>query len=139
VRIAIATFGTRRADALAKVAQGLSAGLENQGHQVDIFDVKKDREKKLSMYGYVIVGISGDAIYSRKIPSQVLSYLKNAGNLVGKRSFGFVLRQPFFAQKLLSRLMTAMEAEGMFLKYSEVLSTKEEAEIIAQRLSIEKG
>jgi len=139
VRIAIATFGTRREDSLAKVAQGLSAGLENEGHQVDILDLKKDREKKLSMYGYVIVGISGDSLFSRKVPSQVLSYLKNAGNLVGKRSFGFVLRQPLFAQKLLSRLMTAMEAEGMFLKYSEVLSTKEEAEIIAQRLSIEKG
>lgn len=139
MRIAVVYFGFSRTESIKKVAQGFSEGLENQGHQVDIIDGIKDSDKKLTPYGYVLIGVAGPSLFSGKLPPQILEYLKNSGNLVGKRSFGFVLKQPLFSQKVLSKLMRVMESEGMFLKLSDIVATREEAKELSKRFIVDRS
>jgi hypothetical protein len=54
----------------------------------------------------------------------------------GKKSFAFILKKGMRLTKTLRELMAAMEHEGMFVKYSEILSSPEEAEVIGKRLHI---
>ena len=63
-------------------------------------------------------------------------YLKNAGIVGGKKSFGFVLKRPLGTTKTLRSLMGAMEAEGMFLRVSDVFTSPEGAEAVGKRLKI---
>ena len=46
------------------------------------------------------------------------------------------LRRDFFASKALQRLMKIMEKEGMFLKISDVIGGKDEAQLIGKKLHI---
>jgi len=139
LRIAVVYFGFSRTEAIKKLAQGFSEGLGFQGHQVDIIDGIKDPEKKLTSYGYVLLGVANSSMFSGKLSNKISEYLKNCGNLVGKRSFAFVLKQPVFSQKLLSRLMKTMESEGMFLKLSDVLSSREEARELSKRFIFDRN
>jgi Trp operon repressor len=58
--------------------------------------------------------------------------------VAGKRSFAFITKNVFGAPKALVRLMKNMEKEGMFLKYSSILNSPQEAEEIGKRLHIIK-
>jgi menaquinone-dependent protoporphyrinogen IX oxidase len=135
VRIAVVYYSEKNDEKLKSIAQGLTRGFENSGSQSDIIDIRLDESKKLTGFDYIAVGVSVAGVFNTKLPKRVGEYLKNAGQLVGKRSFAFVTKKMFFSQKILSRLMKQMEGEGMFLKYSEVISTIEEAQEIAKRLN----
>lgn len=139
MRVAVVHLASRNPEKLVSLAKGLAEGLSANGAQVDIIDATKDSDKKLTPYGYIAFGISGSSQFSGKLPQRVREYLKNAGSLVGKRCFAFVLNQALFGQKLLDSAMRAMESEGMFLKYSEILGIPEEAKEIGKRLIVNKG
>ncbi len=139
MRTAVVYESFSRKDKVESVVKGLVTGLEEQGATVDCINLALDRDKKLTSYSYIAFGISGPSGFSGKLPPTIISYLKNAGHLVGKRSFAFVLKQPLFSQKLLSSLMRAMESEGMFVKYSEILSSTLEGKVVAKRLVLDKG
>lgn len=139
MRIAVVYYATRAGDKMQSISKGLAEGLGLKASQVDIIDAIKDSDKKLSAYTYIAFGVVGDSPFSGKLPVRVIEYFKNAGSLVGKRCFAFVLKQAIFSQKLLTRLMKAMESEGMFLKFSEILSIPEEAKEIGKRLDTSKS
>ena len=123
-------------DKLLKLSKALSGGIESQGHQVQIIDGMTDISTKLTIFDYIAVGSEATSMFGGKLPVKVGSFLSGAGMLQGKRSFAFVIKSFFGSDRALARMMKMMEQEGMFLKYSDVLQSEEEAALIGQRLHI---
>ena len=121
------------------VSRALAKGIEAQGHQVDVIDGSRDVNSKLTMYRYIAVGSEPASFVSAKIAAGLGRFLGQAGMVGGKRSFGFVLKKGLGSQRALRNLMKVMESEGMFLRFSEVLSSPEDAEEIGKRLLIEQN
>jgi hypothetical protein len=136
VRIAVVFFPYTHRSKLMDLAKGLSRGIEAQGHQVDLIDGTRDVNTKLTIYEYIAVGTEQTNLFGGKIPPKVGEYLKNAGIVGGKKSFAFVLKRPVGTSKTLGSLMRSMEAEGMFLRVSDVLASPEGAEAVGKRLKI---
>jgi hypothetical protein len=93
----------------------------------------------VNFYEYLIIGCEPASLFGRKIPPSVDRFLSQAGSIGGKRSCAFVGKHLFSSSRALSRLMKAMEREGMFLTYSEVLATPRQAEQLGSHLPTEKG
>ena len=134
MRIAVVFFSEKKRDKLLNVAKGLANGFESQGHQVDLIDGSIDVNTKLTIYGYIAIGTVGTTSLGGNIPEKIGKYLSTAGIVAGKRCFAFVLKEGLRTGKTLAKLMQTMEHEGMYLKYSEILSSKEEAEAIGKKL-----
>ncbi|HUI72727.1 MAG TPA: hypothetical protein VL354_19550 [Spirochaetia bacterium] len=118
------------------LATGLAKGIEKQGNQVDVFDGGRDSNVKLTIYQYIAVGLEPSGSFSGKVPDSVRGFLAGSGVVSGKKSYAFVSRTTFGTSKSLSNLMRSMEGEGMFLKSSDVLRSRVEAEEIGKRLHI---
>lgn len=136
MRVAVVFYPYARREKLLSIAKGLASGIQAKGHQVDIVDGSRDVNTKLTIYEYICLGTEGVSFFSSKIPERLKEFLGAAGIVAGKRSFAFVVKKGFGQGKCLSRLMKLMESEGMFLKFSEVLSAPEEAEEVGKRLNI---
>jgi menaquinone-dependent protoporphyrinogen IX oxidase len=136
MRTAVVFFATNSRDRILNITRSLARGIESQGHQVDIIDGDHDVNAKLTMYQYIAVGTEELSNFSSRIPDKVTQFLSSSGMVAGKRSFAFVTKNVFGASKALTRLMRGMEKEGMFLKYSSILSSPQEAEEIGKRLHI---
>lgn len=137
MRVGVVFFGAGKRESVAEIARGIVAGLERQGHQVDLIDGEQDRDTRLTIYGYVAVGTVSRSLFGGKIDPRIAEYLANGGMLGGKRVFAFVGRSVFGAQKALSRLMKTLEHEGMFIRFSEILRSRSEAELVGSRLKVE--
>ena len=136
MRVGVVYFAERNKTKLREVSQGLAKGIEALGHQVDLIDALAQTDARLTMYDYLALGTEAVSFFRGKIPAKIPQYLANAGTATGKRCFAFVLNHPIAANRALLKLMKAMEHEGMYLKYSEILSSKEQAEAIGKRLTI---
>ena len=136
MRAAVVFFATNSRDRILNITRSLARGIESQGHQVDIIDGVHDVNAKLTMYQYIAVGSETLSKFSSKIPDKVGHFLGSSGMVAGKRSFAFVAKNVIGATKALGRLMRNMEKEGMFLKYSTILNSPQEAEEIGKRLHI---
>lgn len=137
MRVAVLFFGGGNRDRVAELSRGLAAGIEAAGHQVDVIDGDRDVNTKLTMYEYIAVGTAVTSLFRGHIDSRISEYLGGAGMVGGKKSFAFVATAPFGAQRGLRRLMAVMEGEGLFLRYSEVLRSRVEAEALAGRLKLQ--
>jgi menaquinone-dependent protoporphyrinogen IX oxidase len=136
MRTAVVFFAPNSRDRVLNIARSLARGMESQGHQVDIVDGTRDVNTKLTIYQYLAVGTEPASNFGGKIPEKVGQFLNSSGMVAGKRSFAFVTKNMAGAPKALSRLMKSMEKEGMFIKYSAVLSSAQEAEEIGKRLHV---
>jgi flavorubredoxin len=136
MRAAVVFFSAMSRDRILSIARSLARGIESQGHQVDIVDGTRDVNTKLTIYQYIAVGTEPLSNFGGKIPDKVGHFLNSSGMVAGKRSFAFVTKNLAGSPKALSRLMKSMEKEGMFLKYSAILSNAQEAEEIGKRLHV---
>lgn len=136
MRVAVVFVPQQKREKLLEISQALATGIEAQGHRVDLVDASRDVNTKLTIYEYIAIGTEVVSLFGGKIPEKVREYLRSSGILAGKRSFAFVTKKAIGADKGLSRLMSQMESEGMFLKFSEVLSSPAEATEIGKRLNI---
>jgi hypothetical protein len=136
MRIVIVFFPLSQKRILQNLAKSLSSGIESQGHHADIIDGSVDRGKKLTIYQYIVL-MTESAGFSGRVPEIISQFLKDAGNLIGKWSSAFVLKAVFGSDKTLLKLMKAMESEGMYLKFSDVLKNDEEALLTGKRLHFE--
>ncbi len=132
--------GKDRSDSsLDAVVKALAKGLEEQGHSVDILNMYTDGDRKLSFYDYIVVGCNTTSGLGGKIPEVVRTTLSRAGQISGKRCFAFVVKGGLRSQKTLSLLMKAMEGEGMYLKFSDVLKKPDVAYALGKRLNVERN
>ncbi len=136
MRIGIVYFSVANNKKLVNIVVSLAEGIKLQGHQVDIIDGRLDINSKLTVYNYIAIGIEGVNFFGGKLPSKTNTFLSNAGLLKGKRSYAFVLKTSLRPQKTLTKLMAAMEHEGLYLKKSDIISTQSEAVNIGKRLHI---
>ncbi|TVR31865.1 MAG: hypothetical protein EA404_08900 [Spirochaetaceae bacterium] len=136
MRVAAVFVPGKNRDRLLEVTKSLARGIEAQGHQVDLIDAGRDFNSKLSVYQYIALGTEQTTFFGGRIPSRIGEFLKNAGVVGGKKTFAFVIKKPVGAGKALSRLMKVMEGEGMFIRFSDVVRSAAEAEIIGKRLQI---
>jgi len=137
MRVAVVFFGSGRRDSVLDIARGIAAGIESQGHTVDLIDAEKDPGKTLTMYEYIAVGARATSVFGGKLPGSITEFLETAGMISGKKCFAFLLRGPFGGGKALTRLMGIMERQGMFIRYSEIIRSADEARVIGSRLKIE--
>jgi len=137
MRVAVVFIAKTKRDKLLEISKALASGIEANGHTVDIVDGAHDVNTRLTVYEYVAVGTEVVSTFGGKIPEKVAEYLKSAGMVSGKRSFAFVLKGGFGVTKGLQKLMKVMEAEGMYLKFSEILTSAPEAQEIGKRLHIQ--
>lgn len=137
MRVAVVFFGGTSREKVVDIANGLVHGLEKEGHHVDLIDAERDVNTKLTGYEYIAIGAPGVSFFGGKVPSSVSEYLSKAGMIGGKKSFAFTINKPFGSMKVLRSLMGIMEHEGMFIRYSEVLRSRSEAEIVAIRLRLQ--
>lgn len=134
MRIGIVFFGGSSRKQMLEITQALGKGLESQGHFVDIIDGEHDADKKLSIYQYLAIGAVAEPGFGGKISDKISKYLSNAGMVTGKKSFAYILKKGLRLTKTLQKLMSVMEHEGMFLKYSDILTSPDEAEAVGKRL-----
>ena len=130
---------TREDSQLEAICKEFARGLESQGHSVDIFNMNIDQDRKLTFYDYVVVGTCATGFFGGAIPDVVRTFLSRAGQVSGKRCLAFVTKGGLRSQKTLSLLMRAMEGEGMYLKYSEVIRKPEAAYALGRRLNVERN
>ncbi len=135
MRVAVVFFPLNQKIKLQNLSRALAKGIESQGHQVDVIDGKLDVGKKLAMYQYMCL-LSESTGFFGQIPQMVSFFLRDAGNLIGKRCSAFVLKSVFGSEKAMTRLMKMMEKEGMYLKYSDIFKTPEYAEGIGKQLHV---
>lgn len=136
MRVGIVYFSKTNNKKLITIVNSLSDGIKYQGHQVDIIDGNLEGNSKLTVFNYIVIGIEGINILGGKIPPKTETFLSNAGIVRSKRSYAFTLKMSLRPQKTLNKLMTAMEHEGLYLKKSDIISTRTEALNIGKRLHI---
>lgn len=140
MQVCIIYAGKDRADtSLESISKELARGLESQGHSADVFNMYVDTDRKLSFYDYIIVGTNATGFFGGRIPDVIRTYLSRAGQISGKRCLAFVSKGGLRSQKTLSLLMKAMEGEGMYLKYSEVIKKPDAALALGKRLNVERN
>ena len=137
MRVAVVFFEGKNRAKTMEIVKGLVLGMESGGHHVDIIDGDHDISTRLTSYQYIAVGTSAISATGGKISARVSKFLSESGVIAGKRSFAFVIKGGMRMGKTLNAVMSTMEHEGMYLKYSEVLSSAVEAEAVGKRLRIE--
>jgi len=137
MRVALIYVPAKAPDALAAVAKAMARAIEAEGHFVDVSQAKPDEMPSLTGYDYVIVGTESETAFG-KIPEGVARTLAQAGMLSGKRSMAFLRKSGLRPEKALSRLMKAMETEGMLVNYAEVVSKEADAAQAARDAPIER-
>lgn len=136
MRVAVVFVPGSNRDKLLSISKALAKGIESNGHRVEIVDAGRDVNTKLTIFEYIAVGTQPITFFTGKVPDRLSMFLKNSGMVVGKKSFAFTIKKGLGTDKALSRTMKTMEAEGMFLRFSEILSSEVEAEEIGKRLKI---
>jgi menaquinone-dependent protoporphyrinogen IX oxidase len=114
--------------------QSLAKGIESMGHRVDVMDAWTEDGTRLPGYEYIIVAAEAASFFSGKIPSALSKVLASASSLSGKKSAAFLKKGGLFGTKALSAVMRAMEKEGMFVNWSDVLLNAPHAEAIGKRI-----
>ncbi len=137
MRVAVVFFGGTRRNTVAELARGVGEGIERLGHHVELIDAERDANHSLTPFQFVAIGTASTSFFGGKIPTSLREWLSQAGMVSGKKSFAFVASSPTGSQKALSRLMHAMEREGLFIRFSDILRSRNEALLVGSRLKIE--
>lgn len=136
MRVCVLFASKAQSTKVRDIATGLADGIATQGHTVDVFDMRLEAGKVISYYDYLVIGTESDSFWGGKIPSVVKTFLKQAGTISGKRCMAFIAKGGFRTMKSLLVLMRVMEKEGMYLKTSDILATKDHAKEVGKRLHI---
>jgi hypothetical protein len=138
MRIGIVFFPSSGSDKAEKTARELSRTVESLGHSCAFFNADLESSTKLTSYDYVVVVAKPVSTFGGKISDKVGQFLQSAGAVSGKRSCALILKSGLSSPKALSRLMKTMEKEGMFVNYSDVIATPEEAAETGKRLPLSR-
>jgi menaquinone-dependent protoporphyrinogen IX oxidase len=136
MRVGIVFFPSNSSATPEKAAKALAKSLEALGHDPTVINGDVDSSTKLSLYDYVAVIARAISFFGGKLNDKVGHFLANAGTVSGKRSCAFAIKSPFGSEKALARIMRAMEREGMFVNYSEIVKIPEDAAESGKRLPI---
>ena len=140
MRVCVLYCGRQANDRILKELAGkLSDGIASNGHTVEVFDMNLEMGKIISFYDYVVVITTATSYFSKNIPENVMKFLKTAGSVSGKRCSCYISKNCMRKNRVLQTLMTTLEAEGMYLKVSDVLPNGNYAYAVGKRLHVETG
>lgn len=114
--------------------QSLVKGMQSMGHRVDIIDLWTEDGMKLPAYEYVAIAAEPLSFFSGKINSKISRLLAAGSTLAGKKSAAFIMKSGLFSNRALSRLMHAMEKEGMVVNWSDLLLSAPHAEALGKQI-----
>jgi menaquinone-dependent protoporphyrinogen IX oxidase len=137
MRVALVYIPSKSPEAMATLAKAMARALEAEGHFVDLAEARADESPRLTGYDYVVVGTESESLFG-KIPARVSRFLAQAGTVTGKRSMAFLRKGGLMPEKALSRLMKAMEAEGMIVNCAEVVANEAGAAEAARGAPVER-
>lgn len=131
--IAYSNLGNKKIESYARA---LGKGIEEQSNAViDIIDIDKDSDKRLTGYNYLIFGDAKASLFNSKVNKSYSHFLKNCGHISGKHTYAFTTKG-FGSQKFLSNFMSELESQGVLLKSSAVIASNGEAKVVGTKLHI---
>ncbi len=117
------------------ILKNLEKGALSNGHQIVVKDGTKDRANvRLTMYEYVAVIVSVTGLFGGKIPPKVAEVLAGAGTVSGKKGCALVVKSGLSSAKTCKTLMKAMEKEGVFLDYSDIIENAGHAVAVGRKI-----
>jgi len=137
MRVALIYIPAKAPEALAAISKAMARSLEAAGHFVDLVQDRAGESPRLTGYDYIVIGTESSTAFG-KIPLRVSQYLAQAGMLTGKRSMAFLRKTGLMPDRALSRLMKAMEAEGMVVNSAEVVANDAAAVAAARGAPVER-
>lgn len=136
MRIGILHFLSINKNSVHKaIIQKLENTIINRGHQVDIFNAVTDASMlRLTGYDYVAVIVPSSALFGSKLPEILPEVLDNCGNISGKKGCALVVKSGFSSWKTSTKLMAAMEKQGMCLDYFDVIENVDHAGYVGKKI-----
>jgi len=138
MRVAVVYVPAKDKDRIEAVAKAMARALEGKGYLVDLSEARADETPRLTGYDYVFIGTESASAFG-KISDRVAQFLAQVGTLTGKRSMAFLRKGGLRPEKALSRLMRAMEAEGMIVNCAEIVKNEDEAARAAREAPVERN
>jgi len=135
MRVAVIYIPAGGSGRLKALAESLARGFESSGHRAELFDAVP---QAVAAFDYVAFGVEAAGL-GANLQGKASLALAGASGLEGKRSFAFVRKSGLRPARLLGRLMSAMEAAGMRVTYSEILSGADEAGTAARNAPVERN
>ena len=133
MRIAVISAPSRRGST-PEYVKALTKGMESMGHRVDIIDAWTGDGKRLPGFEYIAVIAEPVSFFSASIPEAISKLLAAGSGVGGKKSAAFVKKGGLRTEKTLVNLMKAMEKEGMFVNWSDILLNAPHAEAMGKRI-----
>jgi hypothetical protein len=135
MRVAVIGFPSGSPESLQILLKAVAAGFESAGHTVDTLDPRSDA--RLSLYDFIAI-LSAPSGLGSKIPPRIAEFLSGAGTLSGKRAIALLKKGGFMPARALARLMGRMEAEGMVVVASEILTSPESGREAARQAPVQR-
>jgi hypothetical protein len=114
--------------------QALAKGMELMGHRVDVIDAWTDDGMRLPGYEYIAIAAEPVSLFSTKVSETIPKILSAASGIGGKKSAAFVKKGGLRPGGTLTRLMNAMEKEGMVVNWGDILFNPPHAEAMGKRI-----
>ncbi|MDY4466965.1 MAG: hypothetical protein SPE30_11865 [Candidatus Treponema excrementipullorum] len=112
----------------SQIIRNLVDSASKKGHTVEVIDGQKDMSTfRFTPYEYIALLTPTLGVLGGKVPPIVSEVLANCGVVGGKKSCALVLPSLFGAEKACKALMKAMEKEGMFVDYFDIVQSPEHA------------
>lgn len=110
------------------IVKKLEQAVAAQGHSVSVVPALTDGDTFSDVpYTYITVVVPCQGVFSSKLAPKVSEVFARCRTLGGKKAAALVVKTGLFAEKTCRNLMRAMEKEGMFVDYFEVLQNAEQA------------
>jgi hypothetical protein len=107
--------------------------MEAMGHRADVLDAWTEDGYRLPGYEYIVVCAEAVSFFGGKMPG-ALAKILSASHVDGKKSAAFLKKTGPLTSKALSNLMRAMEKEGMYINWSEIILSALQAEALGKRI-----
>ena len=136
MRVALVHFLSPVKNAKHKgILQKLENAVIKKGYQIDIFNAKTDSSTmRLTGYDYISIIVPSSALFGSKLPENFDEVLDNSGNLTSKKGCALVVKSGFSSWKTCSNLMAAMEKQGVFLDYFDVVENPDHATYVGKKI-----
>lgn len=119
-----------------ELASALATGIQKQGADCDLIDMKRESDTRIAMYQYIAIVATPTTLWGGKIDPAVSAFLKQNSSVAGKRCSAFVSKNSIRKTKTLQALFKVMEQEGMYLTYSDILTSPSQAKVSGTHLKL---
>jgi menaquinone-dependent protoporphyrinogen IX oxidase len=133
LRVAVISAAAQRGQT-PEYVKSLAKGVEEAGHQVQVFNAWTDDNHMIPSFNYIIIAAEAVSMFGGKMPGALTNFMAAGVGFEGKKGAAF-LKKKIFNGKALINLMRAMEKQGMFVNNSDIIMSSAQAEELGKRIS----